>query len=83
MRVLGSHLVAELDRIAAMALPELRAFWAARWGDPPGYRARDHLLRALAYRLQAEAHGGLSSRCWQACAKLSPFSTERPIWSSR
>ena len=57
-----AELATELDRIAVMALPELRTFWAARWGDPPGYRARDHLLRALAYRLQAEAHGGLSSR---------------------
>ena len=58
----GADLAVELDRLARMALPELRAFWAARWGDPPDYRARDHLLRALAYRLQAEAHGGLSSR---------------------
>ena len=66
----GPELVAELDRITRMALPELRTYWAMRWGDPPAYRARDHLLRALSYRLQAEAQGGLSSRLKREVADL-------------
>jgi hypothetical protein len=61
-----------------MELPELRAFWSARWGDPPAHRARDHLLRALAYRLQADAQGGLSSRLKREVADLGArFASDR------
>ena len=71
-------LAAELDQVSGMELPELRAFWNARWGDPPAYRARDHLLRALAYRLQAEAQGGLSSRLKREVADLGArFASDR------
>jgi hypothetical protein len=53
---------ADLARLGAMSLPELRAAWTARWAEPPAYRSRDSLARAMAYRLQVEAAGGLPLR---------------------
>jgi hypothetical protein len=43
--------------IAELPLPALRAEWARRWGEPPSFRSRDLLARAMAHRLQVEAHG--------------------------
>jgi hypothetical protein len=48
-----------MEALAALGLPALRLFWAERWGRPPQYRSRDLMLRALAYRLQVQAEGGL------------------------
>jgi hypothetical protein len=68
----------DLDQISAMALPELRGFWNARWGDVPGYRARDHLLRATAWRLQADVHGGLPGRLTRELADIGQkFANDR------
>jgi len=52
----------DLDQISAMTLQELRKFWSTRWGDVPAFRARDQLLRATAWRLQADVQGGLPGR---------------------
>lgn len=57
-----STLEEDLGAISALGLQQLRDFWKGRWGDPPAYRARDQLLRATAYRLQAEVYGGLAAR---------------------
>jgi len=68
----------DLDEIITMALLELRQFWQARWGDVPGYRARDHLLRATAWRLQADVHGGLPGRLKRELADLgAKFASDR------
>ena len=45
-----------------MPLPQLRTYWAERWGDVPAYRSRDQILRAAAWKLQADAYGGGSSK---------------------
>ena len=52
----------ELDRLSHLPLPKLRAIWAERWGDAAEFRSRDQLYRAMAYRIQADAYGGLSVR---------------------
>ena len=68
----------DLDQISALALPELREFWQARWGDVPAYRARDHLMRATAWRLQADVHGGLTGRLKRELADLGVrFASDR------
>jgi hypothetical protein len=48
----------EVRAMAAMGLPALRAVWRSRWGEPPAFRSRDLLARAMAYRLQAQTFGG-------------------------
>ena len=74
----ASALQDELDQISAMALPELREFSKARWGEVPAYRARDHLLRATAWRLQVDARGGLPGRLKRELADLGVrFASDR------
>ena len=47
--------------VATMTLPELRAEWQRRYGPPPRHRAADLLRRVLAWRIQADVHGGLDA----------------------
>jgi hypothetical protein len=53
----------ELSRISTLALDALRAVWRQRFdADPPPIRSCDVLLRLLAWRIQAEAYGGLDAK---------------------
>lgn len=49
----------EVASLQSMTLSELREVWAARFGAPPKQRSVELLRRVLAWRLQAEAFGGL------------------------
>ena len=67
---------AELDaRLAALdrlALPALRAEWAAAFGRPaPARLGRDLLARALAHRLQAQGWGGLKPAARRRLERLA------------
>jgi len=51
---------AELKHLQTLSLGGLRASWQERFGaDPPGIRSRDVLLGIFAWRIQADAYGGL------------------------
>jgi hypothetical protein len=52
---------AEVASLQSMTLAELRTYWEARFGAPPKQRSVDLLRRVLAWRLQAEAFGGLDA----------------------
>lgn len=52
-------LEAEVTALAALDLEELRAAWRRRYGAPPKLRSPDLLRRWLAWRIQADALGGL------------------------
>jgi hypothetical protein len=57
----GIDLEAELARIAAMNIRELRSFWREREGrEAPSGFSKDLIARALAYAIQEEQLGGLS-----------------------
>jgi hypothetical protein len=46
-----------------LLLGDLRAVWRQRFGEaPPPIRSRDVLLRLIAWRVQAEAYGGLDAK---------------------
>ena len=51
----------EVASLQSMTLSELRMMWAARFGAPPKQRSVDLLRRVLAWRIQAEAFGGLDA----------------------
>jgi hypothetical protein len=55
----AARISSEVRAVADMALPALRLEWRRRWGEPPKFRSRDLLARAMAYRLQVEVHGDL------------------------
>jgi hypothetical protein len=46
----------------AMGLDDLRTQWRARYGAPPTLRSVDQLRRMLAWRVQADALGGLERK---------------------
>jgi len=49
----------EVEALGELDLAGLRATWRARYGAPPPLRSVPLLRLMLAWRLQAEAHGGL------------------------
>ena len=55
-------LEAEIRRLPDLSLAELRDRWKALYGNPaPQSLRRSFLARAVAYQMQVEAYGGLSS----------------------
>lgn len=49
----------EVRALEGLGLEALRDAWRRRYGDPPRIRSSDFLARLLAWRIQAEAFGGL------------------------
>jgi hypothetical protein len=51
----------EVRALEVLDLQELRENWRKRYGDPPRMRSCELLARLLAWRIQAEAFGGLEA----------------------
>ena len=58
---LETRIEAEVAALEAMGLEELRTVWRNRYGVPPKLRSPQLLRLNLAWRIQAEAFGGLDS----------------------
>ncbi|MAZ03390.1 MAG: hypothetical protein CMN56_09645 [Sneathiella sp.] len=50
----------EIKSLETLGLRDLRNLWTARFGPPPKLRSEELLRLMLAWRLQAEALGGLT-----------------------
>jgi len=73
----AADLAAELDRIAAMNVDELRHLWREkRDEEPPPALTKDLLGRALAHWLQEERLGGLASHLRKFLASISEKGAE-------
>jgi hypothetical protein len=56
----GETLVAEIAGLSKLSIDELRERWKAMYGKAPSKEiGRSFLIRAIAYRLQERAYGGL------------------------
>jgi hypothetical protein len=55
------RVTAEVRALATLDLGELREEWQRRYGAPPRMRSKDLLARILAWRIQADAFGGLDA----------------------
>ena len=64
-------LEAEVGRIEALTLVELRALWCERWGALPAFRSREYLGRAMAYRVQADVMGDLGKASRRQLTELA------------
>jgi hypothetical protein len=65
-------LAAELKELRGLGTDELRQRWTVLFGIPPSPRiSRELLIRAVAYRMQEEAGGGLSKSCRRQLARLA------------
>lgn len=58
---LEQHISAEVAGLEGMGLEGLRAVWKTRYGPPPKLRSPRLLRLNLAWRIQAEAFGGLDA----------------------
>ena len=77
-----SNIEAHIAEIRAMDLPSLRDAWRRHHRAPPPRRlSRDLLVRGIAYRLQEQAHGGLSKATQRRLRTLRP--SPRPAVSLR
>lgn len=69
----------QIARLAAMSVSELRGTWREVYGaDAPLAFSKDLLARALAYRLQEQAYGGLSAATTRLLRSLAKPGAEPP-----
>ena len=66
-------LVAEIE---TLNLDCLRAFWRERYGAPPPLRSEPIMRQLLAWRVQAQAMGGLDAEARKALARSGPVQPE-------
>ena len=65
-------LAAELRELGDLGTDELRQRWTGFYGMAPSPRiSRELLIRAVAHRMQEEAHGGLGKSCRRQLARLA------------
>lgn len=64
------------DDIEHMDLEEVRALWAHRYGAPPALRSVPVLRMMLAWRIQAEAYGGLDGETRRMLARKGAVKAE-------
>jgi len=67
----STNIAAEIKRLADFDLESLRSTWRQSWGEVPGFRSRDLLARALAYKIQADAYGDLPPPAQRRTAELA------------
>lgn len=65
-----------LDSLTGLNLEALRRFWSERYGAPPALRSAVLLRHLIAWRLQAQAYGGLDEATRRALARTGPVQPE-------
>ncbi len=65
-----------LAELAQADLPTLRGHWQARWGTPPPLRSAGLMRLSIAWRLQAEALGGLDRAAKRQIARTGRLQPE-------
>jgi hypothetical protein len=61
MRRANARVTRDVAALTTMSLRELRAEWERRYGAAPRHRSKDLLRRVLAWRIQADVHGGFDA----------------------
>src|SRR5260221_14596765 len=78
----GADLAAALAGLARASRHRLAEQWVEYFGPPPPRTSRSLLLRAVAYKLQEGALGGLSARTRRRLYGPEPSPVRRPAGSS-
>ena len=65
-----------VEEIEALDLDGLRRFWRERYGSPPPLRSEPIMRQLLAWRVQAQAMGGLDADTRKALARSGPVQLE-------
>lgn len=79
--IIPAALVHEIERLRKATPSDLKERWRTLYGsEPPRRISRDLLVRALAYRIQEQALGGLKPSTRRLLAKVAAdASARRPI----
>lgn len=67
---------AEIKSLETLGLSDLRRLWTARFGPPPKLRSEELLRLMLAWRLQAEALGGLTPETRRGLSRRGAITPE-------
>lgn len=73
---MSTEIEALVEQITAMELDELRALWRRRYGAPPALRSLPIMRMQLAWRVQADAYGGLDTATRKALARKGAVEPE-------
>lgn len=66
-----TDITGELSALARMTIRQLHDRYAEVFGEPARSRHRQYLVRRIAWRIQANAEGGLSSRALRRAEELA------------
>lgn len=69
-------ITSEIALIEGFDLENLRAYWARRYGAPTSLRSVPIMRMLLAWRVQAEALGGLDGESYRALARKGAIRAE-------
>ena len=78
----AANLTEEVRALEGLGLDALREVWRVRYGAPPKLRSHDLLRMALAWRMQADARGGLDRGARDALRRTQPLATAQPALST-
>ena len=73
---MSTSIAQEVEALAGLDLTGLRAAWRLRYGAPPPLRSVELLRLMLAWRLQAEALGGLDRESRRQLKRRGTLETE-------
>jgi hypothetical protein len=71
-----ADLAAAIEAIDGLDLDGLRSLWARHYGARPSLRSVPILRMMLAWRLQADAHGGLDQETRRMLGRKGPIKAE-------
>ncbi len=71
-----ASLEAQVEALMHLDLEGLRGFWAQGWGPVPKLRSVDLLRHLLAWRIQAQAQGGLDRDTRRLLARTGALTVE-------
>ena len=74
---MGLNIGKEVAAMKQMTVPELRDKYAEAFGEATTCRNKGHLIRRIAWRLQANEEGGLSERARRRAAELAAHADVR------
>ena len=72
----ATEVAQQVEALERLDLDALRAFWRDRYGPPPRLRSVELLRLMLAWRLQAEAVGGLDGETRRQLGRRGPVRME-------
>lgn len=75
-RIAAESVDSTLNEIETMDLGALRGFWSERFGVPPTLRSEPIMRMLIAWRVQAEIHGGLDGELRRMLARTGPVQPE-------